>query len=351
MSHHGANSPPTRSTAGNAACSSSIGTNVASGLGPIDISVCIANWNCRELLAACLQSLRRQSGTCRVETVVVDNASADGAADMVAANFPEVVLVRNQENRGFSRANNQAAALAHGRYLFFLNNDTVVPDGALARLVEFADSRPGTGLIGPRLRDPSGRVQVSYRQRPTVTALLHRSHVVRWTGMLKNAYRRYRREEFRDDAERQVEVLMGAAVLMPRAVFDKCGGWDEDFSFGGEDVELSVRVGRHYPLLFWPGVEIVHYGRVSTRLHVDYTSAQMATGFVRYLRKTGTSRPALFAYKLAMTFDIPLQLADKAAQYVWRRAWGRHDKAAKTWLVLRGLGHFVRGGLIPFWQA
>ena len=89
--------------------------------GAIDVSVCIANWNCRELLRGCLESLHDLPQGVRVETIVVDNGSADGAADMVAREFPEVILVRNTANAGFSRANNQAAQRARGRYLFFLN--------------------------------------------------------------------------------------------------------------------------------------------------------------------------------------------------------------------------------------
>src|SRR5437868_15373321 len=88
--------------------------------GPIDVSVCIANWNCRELLRACLESLHDRPQGVRLETIVVDNASTDGAAEMVAREFPEVILIRNSTNRGFSRANNQAARRASGRYLFFL---------------------------------------------------------------------------------------------------------------------------------------------------------------------------------------------------------------------------------------
>src|SRR5262245_27960898 len=151
---------------------------------PVDVSVCIANWNCRDLLRACLESLHDRPQGAAVETVVVDNGSADGAAEMVEREFPEVVLIRNAENVGFARANNQAARRARGRYLFFLNNDTVVPPGALRRLVDYAEAHPEVGMVGPRLRDGQGRVQVSYRRRPTMATLLHRTSLLRWTGLL-----------------------------------------------------------------------------------------------------------------------------------------------------------------------
>ncbi len=319
--------------------------------GPLDVSVCIANWNCCELLRACLESLHDQPQGVRLETIVVDNASTDGAADMVADEFPEVVLHRNAANLGFARANNQAAARARGRYLFFLNNDTLLPPGTLRRLVEYAEAHPEVGLIGPRLRDSQGQPQVSYRLRPTVATLLHRTSLLRWTGLLRRAYHRYRRLEFDAETTRAVDVLMGAAMLLPREVFFGCGGWDEEFVFGGEDLDLSTRVGRRYRVIYHPRVEILHYGRVSTRQHIGFASSQMAIGFLRYLRKSGYSRPALLAYKLVVTLDAPVQLVSKGLQYAWRCLRGQPGKAEKSLLALRGLGHFLVHGLVPFWKA
>ena len=315
----------------------------------IDVSVCIANWNCRDLLRACLESLHDRPQDVRLETIVVDNASSDGAADMVQHEFPEVILQRNPENLGFARANNQAAQCARGRYLFFLNNDTVVPPGILRRLVDYAEAHTEAGIVGPRLRDGTGRTQISYRQLPTLANLLHRTNILRWTGLLRSAYRRYRRQDFDPTVTRRVEALMGAAMLVPRKVFFDCGSWDEDFTFGGEDLELSARVGRQHHIVYHPEAEITHYGRVSTRQHIGYCSSNFAIGYLHYLRKTGCTRPGLLLYKIAVTLDAPVQLLGKGLQYFWRRVTGQPAKAAKSLLALHGSLHFLLHGLIPFW--
>jgi hypothetical protein len=319
--------------------------------GPIDVTVCIANWNCRELLRACLESLHDQPQGVRVETVVVDNASTDGTADMVAREFPEVVLIRNAENVGFSKASNAAAGQARGRYLFFLNNDTVIPAGALRCLVAFADDHPEVGMIGPRLRDGRGRPQISYRRRPTARALLHRTALLRWTGFCRRASRRYRRADFNPLECRPVEVLAGAAVFLPREAFVAAGQWDEGFAFGGEDVDLCLRVGRDRKVVYLPDVELTHYGRVSSRENVAFADANLPAGHVRLLRKAGAAPAVLWGYKLLVTCDAPLSLAAKCWQYAWRRLGGRRKKAARSRLAAWGAWYFLTRGLAQFWRA
>lgn len=318
---------------------------------PIDVSVCIANWNCKDLLRACLQSLLERPQGVDLEVIVVDNGSSDGAADMVTAEYPEVTLIRNLDNRGFSKANNQAAARARGRYLFFLNNDTVTPALALKRLIEFADSHPEVGMIGPRLRDPDGHLQISYRQNPSVWALLHRTLVFRWTGLLRRAYRQYRRQSFDPQTQKRVQVLMGAAVLLPRQLFNEVGRWDESYTFGGEDIELSLRVNRRLPVVYLPDVEITHHGRVSSRKNVAFSEPNVAIGYARYLRASGTRPAALNVYKLVVTCDAPVQMCAKAVQLMWRKIRRQPVKARKSALALRGLWSFLTSGLGRFWQA
>jgi len=316
-----------------------------------EVSVCIANWNCREMLRECLHSLLRQEQGARLEVIVVDNASGDGAAGMVEAEFPEVVLVRNSTNAGFASASNRAAHLARGEFLFFLNNDTVVPANSLGRLLDYARAHPDAGMFGPRLRDSDGTFQISYRRQPSVGALLHRTLLLRWTGLFGRAYREYRRGGYDPHRAGPVDLLMGAAVLMPRAVFDDGGQWDEDFAFGGEDLELAARVGRRRAIHFVPDVEITHHGRVSSRLNIGFSTESVAIGYVQYLRKTGSSMAALSAYKLVVTLDAPVQLLAAGVQYLARQAVGRREKARKSLLAARGLAHFLTCSLPRFWRA
>jgi GT2 family glycosyltransferase len=315
-----------------------------------DVSVCIANWNCRARLRACLRSLRPGRQKVRVEVIVVDNASTDGAADMVATEFPRVKLIRNDINAGFARANNQAAARARGRFLFFLNNDTVLPPGTLRQLLDYAEAHPEAGIVGPRLCGPGGDTQVSWRRRPTLGALLHRTTLFRGLGLFRSAYRRYRA---RDGGEgtRPVEILMGAALLMPRRVFRECGPWDEGYTFGGEDIDLCTRVGRRHAVVYHPEVSVTHFGRVSSRRHIGFAYTHTVVGVTRYLRQTGCSAAGLVLYKTAVTCDAPLQWLGHATQYLWRRLRGQWLRATKSGLIHRGLGHFLLHGLGPLWRA
>jgi GT2 family glycosyltransferase len=313
--------------------------------------VCIVNWNCRDILRDCLESLLRHEQGVAAEVIVVDNGSDDGAADMVAADFPEVLLIRNAENTGFARANNQAARHARGRYLFFLNNDTLVPPETLAQLVEEAERNPATGILAPRLRDGRGRIQCSCRAFPTVAALLHRTCLFRWTGLFRRAYRRYRWRNTDLEKKRPVKVVMGAALMIRRERFWRCGGWSEDYTFGGEDMDLCARVGRSNPVVYYPEAEVIHHGRTSSRKRITYAHGQTLIGITRFLRRNGSSRGSMLLYKLAVTLDAPLKWLGHLAQYAWRCLRGDREGATRSWLVVRAWSHFLRRDLGTFWRV
>ncbi len=316
-----------------------------------EVSVCVVNWNCRALLRACLRSLAAERQQADAEVLVVDNGSTDGAADLVAAEFPHVVLVRNAENVGFGRANNQAARLACGRRLFFLNNDTEMPDGGLRALLDFADAHPEAAAVGPRLVGSDGQPQVSFRSRPTVAALLHRTVLFRWTGLFRSAYRRYRGRNDDFETTRPADALLGAALLIDRDRFRAAGGWDEGFVFGGEDLDLCARLARLGPVVYYPGVSVLHHGRASSRLHDDYVQTHTAAGVLRYLRQHGESPAALLFYQAALTVDAPLQRLVHAGRRLLRNVRGKSEAATRRQLLGQMTSRFVRGGLVHGWKT
>ncbi len=229
-----------------------------------------------------------------------------------------------------------------------MNNDTVVPPLALRELHNYAEAHLEAGLIGPRLVDANGRRQISFRRKPSLAALLHRTMLLRWTNLFKPSYESYRRTHFREEEECAVEVLMGAALLIRRELFHDCGRWDEGFRFGVEDVELSVRVGKTHQLIYLPRVEVLHHGRISSRSNVTFVAPNLLIGYVHYFRKTGESNLAITAFKLFISLDAPLQALFRYIQYSWRTLFGCPKKAARCRENARGLWHFVRYDLGRF---
>ena len=144
---------------------------------------------------------------------------------------------------------------------------------------------------------------------------------------------------------------MGAALLMPRRVYCAVGGWDESFTFGGEDIDLCARVGRRFDVVYHPEVEITHFGRASSRQQIGFVHSNTVIGITHSLRRAGTSRLALTAYKLAFTLDAPLQWLWAAGRFAWARLRRRQATAQRALLEMRGLGYFLRHGLAAFWRA
>jgi N-acetylglucosaminyl-diphospho-decaprenol L-rhamnosyltransferase len=316
-----------------------------------DLSICIANWNCREHLRRCLESIRIASLGIPCETIVVDNASADGSADMVESDFPEVILIRNGSNRGFAAANNQAAQRSRATYLLFLNNDTIVGPESLVKIVTFMRDHPGAGIVGPRLIGKDGKPQRSTRPKPTLAACLHRLVILRWTMLFDRAYKRYRRDRFDANRPGPVETLLGAAACLPHAVFEHHRGWDEGFVFGLEDLDLSVRVAKTHDVLFMADADIVHLGKSSSRGNSGFFYTGLECGYARYLRKHAAGRIGALAYKVLFFLNLPFALLSEAFRQVWRGLTHGKPKPGKKHSQLRPLGYFLIRGLRKFLSA
>jgi N-acetylglucosaminyl-diphospho-decaprenol L-rhamnosyltransferase len=308
-----------------------------------DVSILIVNWNGRKVLRNCLQSLREQEGLTS-EVIVVDNNSTDGSPDLIPADFPEVVLIRNGTNRGFAAANNQAAERAAGRYLFFLNNDTVAPRETLARLVTFLDEHPEDAALGPKLIGSDGLPQRSGRNAITLRAILHQSVLpVRWTGLFSRQYRAYR-HSFNAEQSGPVPQLAAAALVVRREAFFQCGKWDEQFPFGVEDVDLCVRLAPFGSIYYLAEVSITHLGRISSHLNRGWVLQGYLRGYVRYFKKHHRSKWAPLIYKIGVTIDAPIRLLLLIFKAFIGYVTGNSGAVQKLWF-------FLTRGLLQFWRA
>lgn len=270
-----------------------------------DLSVIIVSWNVRDLLRACLKSvLGGPSSTptepnsdippLTTEVIVVDNASTDGSAAMVAAEFPQVRLIANAENRGFTGGNNQGIALAQGRRILFLNPDTVVVDDALEKMAAYLDAHPAVGVVGPQLRYGDGRLQSSCRRFPTLWSALFESTPLAWHWPDNPWARRYRMEDLipamalpeNGDAGFEVDWLVGAALMTRRAVLEQVGGFDEGYFMYSEELDWCRRVkGAGWRIVYLPAAQIVHYEGKSSEQVVAARHIRFQTSKVRYFRK------------------------------------------------------------------
>ncbi|MCX5682802.1 MAG: glycosyltransferase family 2 protein [Planctomycetota bacterium] len=267
-----------------------------------DLSVIIVSMNCRGELAECLASVERARGGLAVETFVVDNASRDASAAMVAERFPQVRLIANERNRGFAAANNQALALAVGRNVLFLNPDTVVRPGALEMLVRTLDGDTTLGVCAPQLLNADGSIQESSRREPSFAALLHQYTPLRLLRIFKGAYRRYKMGDFDFRRAADVEIVMGAAFCTPARVLAQVGSLDERFFVYFEEMDFCRRVREAgYRVRFEPSGQITHIGGVSAATATS--NLFFCRSLFRYLRKHNgpvAGRAMVFTLRLGM---------------------------------------------------
>ena len=263
----------------------------------IDLSVVIVSYNVRDLLAACLDSIKDSQPAVSYEIWVVENNSQDGSLEMLTGHYPQVKLMINRDNLGFASANNMAIPHCRGRYFLFLNPDTLVLEGAFDRLVDFLDDRTEAGAAGSLLYNPDRTLQPSCFPFPTLGRefwrLLHLDRL--WPRAL------YPMDRWDVHQSRQVDVLQGTSLAVRREAIDQVGPFDDAFFMYSEEVDLCYRLNQAGWQLFWvPASKIVHYGGQSTRQTAASMFLQLYRGKTQYFRKHHGSFTA-FGYKVILT--------------------------------------------------
>ena len=231
----------------------------------MDLSIIVVNWNTRELLRQCLRSIHATIGTSAIEfeILVVDNASVDGSADMVASEFPDAHLINNTTNVGFAKANNQAVRVARGKCVLLLNSDAVLLPGAVSAMLRVFEQQPEVAIVGAQLLNPDGTFQGSFADFPSLTGeLLLATRLARF--VYSAAYPNYPAEQ--SQAPRSVDWVSGACLMARAAAIADVGPLDEDYFMYTEETDWCYRMRRAGWLVFYePGAKVIHFGSQSSK--------------------------------------------------------------------------------------
>lgn len=221
------------------------------------LSIVILNYNVQHFLELCLRSVKKAIDSIEAEIIVVDNNSDDDSCTMVKSKFPEVILIENKENHGFSKGNNIGVNKATGEYLCVLNPDTVVAEDTFIQLIQYAESLSNFGIIGCKLIDGRGNyLPESKRNIPIVPVALKK--------MLGNS-KDYYANHLKDSESGKVDVLVGAFMFMKTKTYAEVGRFDEDYFMYGEDIDLSYKVlNAGYQNYYYGNTSIIHFKGEST---------------------------------------------------------------------------------------
>ncbi len=205
----------------------------------MDISVIIVNWNTKDLLKKCLASVYETIDFCKFEVIVVDNASSDGSAEMLAQGYTQVITIRNKENRGFGAANNQAFTIMKGKYALLLNTDTRLTPGAVNKLWEFAEENSRTAIVCGQLLNSDGSKQNSVASFPALLSLATNISLLEYILPEKYPSKRYEHKE-----PIEVDSAIGACMLVRKEAIIEVSGFDERYFFFFEETDLAYAMRR-----------------------------------------------------------------------------------------------------------
>lgn len=262
----------------------------------IDVSIVIVNWNTYGLLHQCLDSVYRAGTDCVVEVIVVDNGSTDNSVDMITERFPEVILIRNDQNLGFARANNQGLSRGKGRYFLLLNSDTIVNPGSVDMLVDVADQNPQLGVVGPKVLNMDGSIQNSCGGFPSfLSELVGKNYRTRHpVTAISYAY--------------EVDWILGACMLVRSSTIMDVGPFDEDYFFYSEEIDWCFRIKKkNWKIWYITNADIYHLGGGSTHVGSLAQLVRLYQGKLLYFQKHHgrfTATLLRFGLAIANSFGI-----------------------------------------------
>jgi O-antigen biosynthesis protein len=275
-------------------------------ISPMQLSVIIVNYNVKHFLEQCLCSVQKaiagiSAGTPseQAEIVVVDNKSTDNSIEYLLPKFPTVQFIANEENTGFAKGCNLGLQQAKGKYILFLNPDTIVPEDCFSKCADFFDAHPDAGAVGIKMLDGSGKfLKESKRAFPSPMTSLYKLFGLAKLFPHSKTFSRYHLGHLNENENNEVDVLAGAFMMIKKEVLDKVGSFDEAFFMYGEDVDLSYRIQKAgYKNYYFAGSSIIHFKGESTRKGSMNYVRMFYTAMSIFVRKHyGGSRAGAFNF-------------------------------------------------------
>ncbi len=289
--------------------------------GQIELSIIIINWNSAGYLRECIASIYAHTAQMLFEIIVVDNASFDGAREMLRQEFPEVIFIQSNQNVGFSKANNLAYEKSSGSALLFLNPDTVVLNSAIAMMYSHLNSSPRIGAVGSGVLNTDLSLQTHYVQAfPTILNQVLVSESAKRMFPKSSLWGLRPILEY-DGHPVDVEVIAGSCVMVKREVFEETGRFDEDYFMYSEDVALCFAIRKcGYQIHYVREASVIHHGGKSSECKEEsqFSIVMPRESMVLYFTKTrGNGYARLYKCTTAIAAFCRLLLIAAAIPFKW----------------------------------
>ena len=286
-----------------------------------ELSVTICSWNTAEDLRECLLSLEAARDEASFEVIVVDNNSEDGSPDMVAKEFPGVTLVRSLQNLGFTGGHNLALEGRRGRHAFLLNSDATVHPGALKALLAYHAEHPECGMLGPKILNPDGSLQLSCRRFPNPVAALFRNTLIGRLFPHNRFTREYLMADWDHDVPREVDWVSGAAFFVSGELIDSIGTFDPEYFMFCEDVDWCFRARKAgWKVVYVPAAVVTHAIGRSTDKAPNRMIGQFHRSMLRFYTKNMLPSMAPWQRPFAWTFAA-LALSARGGSFILKNKW------------------------------
>lgn len=231
-----------------------------------DISIVIISWKMKDLLKSCLESIYRFTKEVNFEIIVIDNNSQDGTSEMIQSEFPEIILIKNSENRGVAPARNQGMAVTNGKYVLILDADVELIENTILTLFQYMESNPDCGVVGSKLVSTDRELQFSCKRFPNLLSFIFRR--LEHFDVIKNSKTlRYHTMRDWDHKEiKEVDYLIGACQFIRSDVIKKIGMYDDKIFYGPEDIDFCLRTwNAGWKVMYYPLTQIVHHEQRITK--------------------------------------------------------------------------------------